>query len=171
MMNVSIIAAVAEYYAIGRDNDLIWRLPRDLRFFTQKTSGHHVIMGRKNWDSIPDKYRPLPNRTNIVVTRKSDFKADGCVVVNSIEAGLEIARKAQDDEVFIIGGGQIYKLSLENNLVDTMYITWVHEKFEADTFFPTVNFDEWNMVDEDHWEADEKNPHAFTITTYVRKTN
>ena len=168
-MKVSIIAAVAEFYAIGRNNDLIWRLPRDMKFFTRKTTGHHVIMGRKNWDSIPDKYRPLPNRTNIVVTRRKDFSADGCVVVNSIEAGLEIARNAGDDEAFIIGGGQIYKLSLESNLVDTMYITWVHEKFDADTFFPEVNFGEWNNMGEDHWEADEKNPHAFTITTYTRK--
>ena len=170
-MKVSIIAAVAEFYAIGRDNDLIWRLPRDMKFFTHKTTGHHVIMGRKNWDSIPDKYRPLPNRTNIVITRKTDFNAEGCVVVNSIEAGLKIARHAGDEEAFIIGGGQIYKLALASNLVDTMYITWVHEKFDADTFFPDINFGEWNNVGEDHWEADEKNPHAFTITTYNHKTN
>ena len=168
-MKVSIIAAVAEFYAIGRNNDLIWRLPRDMKFFTQKTTGHHVIMGRKNWDSIPDKYRPLPNRTNIVVTRKNDYKCEGCIVVNSIEDGIEIARNAGDKEAFIIGGGQIYQLTLDSNLADTMYITWVHEKFDADTFFPTVNFSEWNNVKEDHWEADEKNPHAFTITTYTRK--
>ena len=168
-MKVSIIAAVAEFYAIGKNNDLLWRLPRDMRFFTKKTTGHHVIMGRKNWDSIPDKYRPLANRTNIVVTRKKGYKCEGCIVVNSIEAGLEIAKTSDDDEVFIIGGGQIYKLALENKLVDTMYITWVHEKFDADTFFPSVNFSKWNTIDEDHWEADEKNPHAFTITTYVRK--
>lgn len=168
-MKVSIIAAVAEFYAIGKDNDLIWRLPRDMKFFTQKTTGHHVIMGRKNWDSIPAKYRPLPNRTNIVITRREDFKADGCIVVNSLEAGIEIARNAGDEEAFIIGGGQIYKLALDDKLVDTMYITWVHEKFDADTFFPTINFDEWKNVKEDHWEADEKNPHAFTITTYLRK--
>jgi len=168
-MKVSIIAAVAEFYAIGKNNDLIWRLPRDMKFFTQKTTGHHVIMGRKNWDSIPDKYRPLPNRTNIVVTRREDFIADGCIVVNSLEAGIEIARNAGDEEAFIIGGGQIYKLVLDNKLADTMYITWVHEKFDADTFFPTINFDEWKNVEEVHWEADEKNPHAFTITTYIRK--
>lgn len=168
-MKVSIIAAVAEFYAIGKDNDLIWRLPRDMKYFTQKTTGHHVIMGRKNWDSIPDKYRPLPNRTNIVVTRKDDFKDEGCIVVNSIEAGIDIARKAGDNEAFIIGGGQIYKLTLDGNLANTMYISWVHEKFEADTFFPTINFGDWNNIKEDHWEADEKNPYAFTITTYVRK--
>ena len=170
-MKVSIIAAVAEFYAIGKDNDLIWKLPRDMKFFTRKTTGHHVIMGRKNWDSIPDKYRPLPNRTNIVVTRRLDFNAEGCVVVNSIEAGLELARAADDDEAFIIGGGQIYGLAIERNLVDTMYITWVHEQFDADTFFPAINFGEWKTIDEDHWEADEKNPHAFTITTYSRETN
>jgi dihydrofolate reductase len=168
-MKVSIIAAVAEFYAIGKDNDLIWRLPRDMKHFSQKTTGHHVIMGRKNWDSIPDKYRPLPNRTNIVITRKKDFKDEGCIVVNSIEAGLDIARNSGDNEAFIIGGGQIYKFALDENLVDTMYITWVHEKFDADIFFPIVNFEDWNKTDEEHWEADEKNPHAFTITTYVRK--
>jgi dihydrofolate reductase len=169
-MKVSIIAAVAEFYAIGKDNDLIWRLPRDMKHFSQKTTGHHVIMGRKNWDSIPDKYRPLPNRTNIVITRKKDFKDEGCIVVNSIEAGLDIARNSGDNEAFIIGGGQIYKLALDENLADTMYITWVHEKFDADTFFPTINFGDWNTMEEEHWEADEKNPHAFTITTYLRKT-
>ena len=168
-MTVSIIAAVAENYAIGKNNDLIWRLPDDMRFFTQKTRGHHVIMGRKNWDSIPEKYRPLPDRTNIVVTRKADFNAAGCLVVHSPEEGIEMAGQAGDDEAFIIGGGQIYRLSLARNLIDRMYITWVHEKFDADTFFPEIDFSVWKKTREEFHKADERNPYDFTITTYEKR--
>ena len=92
-MKVSLIVAVSENGVIGKDNDLIWHLPKDMRFFKETTMGHHVIMGRKNFESIPHKYRPLPDRTNVVITRQSDYKAEGCVVVNSVEAALEIAKK------------------------------------------------------------------------------
>ena len=108
-MKVSLIVAVAENGVIGKDNDLIWHLPKDMRFFKETTMGHHVIMGRKNFESIPHKYRPLPDRTNIVITRQSEYKAEGCIVVNSVETALEIAKNNGDIEHFIIGGGQIYR--------------------------------------------------------------
>jgi len=120
-MKVSLIVAVANNGVIGKDNDLIWHLPNDMKFFKQTTTAHHVIMGRKNFESIPERFRPLPNRTNVIITRNSDYKAEGCVVVNSVEQALEVAKQNGDTQPFIIGGGQIYKLALENNLVDKIY--------------------------------------------------
>jgi len=111
-MIISLIAAVSENHVIGKNNGLPWHLPDDMKFFMQTTKGHHIIMGRKNYDSIPDKFRPLPNRTNIVVTRQPSFRAPGCIVVNSLERGLEIAQHNGEPEVFVIGGYDIYKLVL-----------------------------------------------------------
>ena len=128
-MKVSLIVAVAKNGVIGKDNDLIWSLPKDMRFFKETTLGHYVIMGRKNYESIPERFRPLPNRTNVVITRQSDYQAEGCVVVNSLENALELAQHNGDDEPFIIGGGQIYKLALERNLVDKIYFRFISLKF------------------------------------------
>ena len=137
-MKVSLIVAVSQNGVIGNDNDLIWHLPKDMKFFKDTTLDHHVIMGRKNFESIPHKFRPLPNRTNVVVTKQADYFAKDCIIVNSVEEGLNIARKNGDKEPFIIGGGQIYKLALERDLVDKIYLTKVHYNFEGDTFFPTL---------------------------------
>lgn len=168
-MKVILITAVGENLEIGKNNDLLWHLPRDMRFFTETTRGHCVIMGRKNWDSIPLKYRPLPNRANIVVSRKEDLHLEGAEVVQSIVEGIALAKKNGKEEVFIIGGGQIYSLALKNKLVDTMYITWVHSNFDADTFFPSIDLDEWNLLSEEHFDSDEKNPFSFTIAKYNKK--
>ena len=138
-MKVSLIVAVAKNGVIGKNDNLIWHLPNDMRFFKETTMGHHVIMGRKNFESIPHKFRPLPNRTNVVITKQTDYKAKGCIVVNSVEDALVIAKKNGDKEPFIIGGGQIYKLALEKNLVDKIYLTRIHHSFEGDTFFPELN--------------------------------
>jgi len=168
-MKVSLITAVGENLEIGLNNDLLWHLPRDMRFFTETTRGHCVIMGRKNWDSIPLKYRPLKGRTNVVVTRKENLQLEGAEVVRSIEEGIELARKNGKEDVFIIGGGQIYTLALMNDLVDTMYITWVHKSFDADTFFPSFERKNWDLISEEHFESDEKNPFSFTIAEYKKK--
>ena len=125
-MIVSLIVAVSENGVIGRDNDLIWHLPNDMKFFKETTKGHHVIMGRKNFESIPHKFRPLPDRVNIIVSRQPDYQAEGCIVVDSIEASLEIAKQNNDEEPFIIGGGQIYKLALESDIVERIYLTKIH---------------------------------------------
>ena len=106
-MKVSLIVAVAENGVIGKDNDLIWHLPKDIRFFKEITMGHHVIMGRRNFESIPHKYRPLPNRTNIIITRQSEYKAEGCIVVDSVEAALEIAKNNMET-LFISGEDYFY---------------------------------------------------------------
>ena len=166
-MKVSLIVAVAENGVIGKDNDLIWHLPKDMRFFKETTMGHHVIMGRKNFESIPHKYRPLPDRTNIVITRQSEYKAEGCIVVDSVEAALEIAKNNGDIEPFIIGGGQIYKIALEENLVDKIYLTKVHHSFEGDTFFPELSSD-WKETNKIEIKADEKHKYNYDFITLER---
>ena len=166
-MKVSLIVAVANNGVIGKDNDLIWHLPKDMGFFKETTLGHHVIMGRKNFESIPERFRPLPNRTNVIITRNSDYKAEGCVVVNSVKQGLEVAKENGDKEPFIIGGGQIYKLALENNLVDKIYLTKVHHTFDGDTFFPELN-NEWKEVNKTVNKADEKHAYDYDFITLER---
>ena len=168
-MIVSLIAAVAENGAIGKDNDLIWHLPDDMRFFRDTTVGHFVIMGRKNYDSIPEKYRPLAKRTNVIVTRKANFEAPDCLVVNSIEEGIEAARCQGDEEVFIIGGGQIYKQALEDDLVDILYLTHVKESFDADVYFPKFDTSQWKRKLLSSHEKDEKHSFSFDIYQYVKK--
>ena len=166
-MKVSLIVAVSENGVIGKDNDLIWHLPNDMKFFKETTMGHHVIMGRKNFESIPHKYRPLPDRTNIVITRQSEYKAEGCIVVDSVEAALEIAKNNGDIEPFIIGGGQIYRIALEENLVDKIYLTKVHHSFEGDTFFPELSSD-WKETNKTEIKADEKHKYNYDFITLER---
>ena len=166
-MVVSLIVAVSENGVIGKDNDLIWHLPKDMKFFKETTMGHHVIMGRKNFESIPHKYSPLPNRTNMIITRKADYIAEGCVVVNSVETALEIAKQNGETEPFIIGGGQIYKLALEANLVDKIYLTKVYFSFDGDTFFPELNAD-WKETERTDCKADEKHVHDYSFLTFEK---
>ena len=166
-MKVSLIVAVAENGVVGKDNDLIWYLPKDMKFFKDTTLGHHVIMGRKNFESIPHKYSPLPNRINVVITRKDDYIAEDCVVVNSIEAAIQIAKKNGDTEPFIIGGGQIYKIALEGNLIDKIYLTKIHHSFEGDTFFPELNTD-WKEMERIDHKADEKHAHDYSFLTFEK---
>jgi dihydrofolate reductase len=166
-MKVSLIVAVSENGVIGKNNDLIWHLPKDMKFFKDTTLGHHVIMGRKNFESIPHKYSPLPNRINVVITRKDDYIAEDCVVVNSIEAAIQIAKKNGDTEPFIIGGGQIYKIALEGNLIDKIYLTKIHHSFEGDTFFPELNTD-WKEMERIDHKADEKHAHDYSFLTFEK---
>jgi len=166
-MKVSLIVAVSENDVIGKNNDLIWHLPEDMKYFKETTQNHFVIMGRKNFESIPDKYRPLPNRTNVVVTRQSSYEARGCLVVNSVEEALAKAKEAQDPEPFIIGGGEIYHLALKNNLVDRIYITRVHKSFDGDTFFPKLK-DEWKLMSSKKHYANEKHICNYTFEVYEK---
>lgn len=165
---VSLIVAVAENNAIGKNNDLLWHLPNDLMFFKQKTLGHFVIMGRKNFESIPEKYRPLPNRQNVILTKNKNLKLEGCVISHSIEDALLLAKNNNDEEPFIIGGGQIYKEALEKGLIDKMYITHVMQSFDADTFFPEINKNQWKVVEEHFHPSDQKHDFPFLIKTYVK---
>jgi dihydrofolate reductase len=159
---LSIIVAVSENNVIGKDNDLIWKLPRDMKHFKETTTGHCIIMGRKTFES---NGRPLPNRTNIIITRDKDFKAEACVVVHSLEDAIKEAK--DDSEAFIIGGGVIYELTMP--IVDRVYLTKIHHSFEGDTFFPELNMNEWNIIEERFFEPDEKNEYPFTILTLDKK--
>ena len=165
-MIISLIAAVSQNHVIGKNNDLPWKLPDDMKYFMQTTKGHHCIMGRKNYDSIPDRFRPLPNRTNIVVTRQTAFKAPGCIVVNSIDKALSIAKDNGETEVFIIGGAEIYKQGL--SVTQRMYLTEIKAHIDGDTFFPEFNKHEWKEVSRTPHTADKSHAHAFDYVVYER---
>ncbi len=167
-MKCSLIVAMGKHREIGKDNDLLWRLPRDMKFFKETTEGHTVVMGRKNWESIPEKFRPLPNRKNIVVSRNPDYLAEGAVLISDLKEIAEHYNVDSDKKCFIIGGAQIYKLALEQDLINEMYVTQVHETFEADTYFPFVDWDGWEEEEIFEFDKDEKNPHSFTVTKYTR---
>ena len=168
-MIVSMIAAVAKNNVIGKDNQLIWNLPKDMKFFMDTTMGRNIIMGRKNYESIPIKYRPLKNRTNIIITRNENFKAKDCVIMTSINEAIDYARKAGEKECFIIGGGQIYQQALNLGLVDKLYITHIESTFDGDTFFPAVEYNQWQAKTLFTNSADHKNPHNFSVVEYSRK--
>ncbi|MFO7828393.1 MAG: dihydrofolate reductase [Bacteroidales bacterium] len=159
---LSIIVAVAENNVIGKDNDLIWHLPRDLKHFKETTTGHYIIMGRKTFES---NGRPLPNRTNVVITRDKNYSAEGCIVVHSLEEAIKEAKS--DPEAFIIGGGKIYELALP--LVDRIYLTKIHHYFDGDTYFPEIDMDRWEVTDKLDFVPDEKNKYPFSILVLDRK--
>lgn len=158
---ISLIVAVADNNVIGKDNALIWHLPADMKFFREKTTGHCIITGRKNYESIPEKFRPLPNRTNIVITRQPDYRAPGAVIVGSVEAAIEKAKQSGDNEIFIIGGAEIFRQSL--SYADRIYLTMIHHSFEGDVFFPELNMQEWKEMSRVAGPVDEKNkyPHDY----------
>ncbi len=157
-MIVSLIVAAASNNAIGKNNDLLWHLPADMKHFKQLTSGHCILTGRKNFESIPEKFRPLPNRTNIIITRNKDLKIDQCHVFTAIQEGIEFAKSTGEQELFVIGGGEIYRECVEQNLVRKIYLTRVHQNFEADTFFPELEENDWSLLSELFMPKDEKNP-------------
>jgi dihydrofolate reductase len=165
-MVISIIAAVAKNGVIGKANDLPWRLPDDMKFFMETTSGHHVIMGRKNYDSLPPKFKPLANRTNIVVTRQKDFTANGCVVVHDLNDGIQLAKKGGEKELFVMGGAEIYKVALP--ITDILYLTEIETEIEGDTFFPEWNKNEWKEISRLHHPADAKHKYAFDFVVYKK---
>ena len=156
------IAAVAENNALGKDNELVWHLPNDFKRFKALTSGHHIIMGRKTFESFP---KPLPNRKHIIITRQKKYQAEGCIIVESIEEAINICPK--DENSFIIGGGEIYTLGLP--YTDKIEITRVHESFEADTYFPEINNKEWKIVCSEFNKKDEKHKYDYTYQTFIRK--
>ena len=167
-MKVSLIVAVSENGVIGKDNDLIWHLPKDMKFFKDTTMGHHVIMGRKNFESIPHKFRPLPNRINIVITRQSDYNAEGSIVVNLLEEALKVAKSNEENEAFIIGGGQIYKLALEANLIDRIYLTKIHHSFDGDTFFSALNSN-WKEIKREDCFKDNNHKYDYSFIVLEKK--
>jgi len=162
-MKITLIAAAAENNALGKDNDLVWHLPDGFKRFKKLTSHHHIIMGRKTFESFP---KPLPNRTHIVITRKSDYDAgEPIIVVNSIEEAIKTV--VDDENPYIIGGGEIYKLGME--FATHIELTRVHGTFEADAFFPEIDDDTWELLEESYHPKDEKHDYAFTYLTYAKR--
>ena len=158
---ISLVVAMARNRVIGRDNQLPWHLPADLKHFKAITIGKPVVMGRKTYESIG---RPLPERTNIVVTRDPDYRAEGCLVVNSAEAAIEAAGAV--DEVMIIGGGQFYEEMLPR--ADRLYLTEVHEDVEGDAWFPEFDRGAWRELEREDCQPDERNPHAYSFLVLER---
>jgi dihydrofolate reductase len=161
-VTVSIIVAMSSNRVIGRAGDLPWRLPADLRHFKALTVGHAVIMGRRTFDSVG---RPLPERRCIVITRDRNYRPEGVIVAHDLEEAIGCAA-ADDDEVFIAGGGEIYRLALP--LADRMYVTVVHAQVEGDTYFPELDESEWEMIADERHEADDRHAHAYSFRVYER---
>ncbi len=159
------IAAAAENNELGKDNDLLWHLPDDFRRFKKLTTGHKIIMGRKTFESFP---KPLPNRVHIIITRDKNYTTDfdDCIIVHSLEDALKMV--AEDELSFIIGGGEIYKQG--KPFSDTIELTRVHARFEdADTFFPEIDLEKWQLVNEEYHDKDQGHSYAFTFLTYERR--
>lgn len=161
MSDITLIAAAAENNALGKDNDLVWHLPDDFKRFKRLTTGHYIIMGRKTFESFP---KPLPNRIHVVITRQKDYQADGAIIVHSLEDALQAAK--DDPQPFVIGGGEIYKQALD--IADKIELTRVHGTFEADTFFPEFDKDQWKLISSEHHDKDERHAYSFTYLTYQR---
>ncbi len=159
---LSLIVARSENRVIGRNNALLWHLPDDLKHFKRTTRGHHVIMGRKTFES---QGRPLPHRTNVVITRDPAYQAKGCKVVHSLEEALQLAR--DDDEPFVIGGEQIYRMALPR--VERIYLTLVHTELEGDTFFPEIDKNQWQEVERRYHPPDQEHRYDFTVLVFDRR--
>ena len=159
---ITIIVAMGKNREIGADNQLLWHLPKDLKHFKELTSGHPIIMGRKTYESIG---KPLPNRTNIVISRKNDWFEEGILIVGSIKEALKFAKKI-DENVFIIGGGTIYEHTID--LADQLEVTLVDAELKADTFFPKIDEKKWLKTNETTHKKDEKNQFDFSFQTFER---
>ncbi|MBW8524304.1 dihydrofolate reductase [Chryseobacterium chendengshani] len=158
----TIVVAMGEKNEIGYDNKLLWHLPKDLKHFKDLTSGHPIIMGRKTYESIG---KPLPNRTNIVVSRKKDWYQEGILIVGSIKEAVKFAKKI-DEDIFIIGGGNIYEQTIE--ITDKLEVTLVKAELKADTFFPKIDPKMWKLSEEVFHEKDDKNQYDFCFQTYEK---
>ncbi|MBK6837214.1 MAG: dihydrofolate reductase [Bacteroidetes bacterium] len=157
-MTISIIVALSENNVVGINNQLPWKLSADLKRVKGLTMGHHIIMGRKTYESIG---RPLPGRVNVVITRNSDFNAEGCILAGSLAEALKISKS--DPEVFIFGGGEIFREALP--LVSKIYMTKVHHSLEGDTYFPLLDPSHWKEIEKVEFKADEKNEYDYSFIT------
>ena len=159
----SIMVARSDNRVIGRDNDLVWHMPADLKYFKETTVGHYVVMGRKTYESVN---KPLPGRLNIIVTRQPDYYREGCMVVHDVEEAFRLGEQNGQQELFVLGGAQIYALTLPR--VDRIYLTEIKAEFEGDTYFPKIDETQWKEVKRDEYPADEKNPHPYAFVVLER---
>jgi|TARA_B110000908_G_C10217037_1_gene433306 dihydrofolate reductase len=160
---ITVIAAIAKNNALGKDNDLIWYLPADLKRFKKVTTGHYILMGRNTFESIG---KPLPNRTTIIITRNKNYSKEGCLTAGSIEEAIELAK--EEAQLFIIGGAQIYKEIMAKDLADQLDITLVHSEFEADVYFPEIDAKVWKEAVREDFKADEKNDYDYSFISYQK---
>jgi dihydrofolate reductase len=160
---ISLLVAMDEKRGIGKDGKLPWRLSSDMKRFRELTMGHHIIVGRKTFESIG---KPLPGRQTIIVTRNPDYRVEGCLIAGSVEAAIELAASRGESEAFVIGGANIYAQSLD--IADRIYLTEVHAEVDADTFFPEFDRSEWTEGECTFQPVDEKNQHACTFTLLER---
>ena len=167
-MKVSLIVAMDLDRGIGKNNDLMWHLPNDMRFFKDTTEEQIVIMGRKNYDSIPEKYRPLRNRLNVILTRNESFEAEDCEVFHSLDDALFHYKDETERTVFIIGGGQVYRQVMEDDVIDEMYITHINHSYGAETFFPEFDLKDWRVETIFEQEIDEQHSESFTAMKYTK---
>lgn len=163
-MIISLVVAAAENNAIGKNNQLLWHLPNDLKFFKNITWGMPVVMGRKTFEAVN---KPLPGRFNIVITRQADWKAAGTITATELNDAIKKAAETNCKETMIIGGGEIYKQSMA--IADIIYITRVHANLEGDTFFPAIDEAQWELASNEDFEKDEKHQYAYSFQKWVRK--
>jgi len=166
-MIISLVVAASDNNVIGKNNQLLWHLPKDMKFFKNVTWGMPVVMGRKTFESMGSK--PLPGRRNIVITRKPGWDAEGVLVVNSVDASASLAERLNYKEIFIIGGGEIYVIAFDR--ADKIYMTRVHAELEGDTYFPVIEKNDWTLVSKTDNPADEKHAYAFSFQLWERKNN
>jgi dihydrofolate reductase len=159
-MSISFIFAMDRNRAIGVNNKLPWHLPGDLKFFKNVTMGHPILMGRKTYESIG---KPLPGRRNVILTQNTAYQAEGCEVIHSVDEAIEAFR---DQELFVIGGAEIFKLFASH--VNRMYITYIEDEFEADTFMSDLDLSNWTLVSSEQGERNEKNPYEYYFRIYER---
>ncbi len=162
---ISIIAAISKNYVLGKENKLLWHLPKDFKFFKETTFGHPIIMGRKTFESLP---KALPGRTNIIVTGDRNYKKEGAMVTHSLEDGVAVGL-SEEKEVFICGGGQIYKEALEKNLVNKMYLTEIDTEVEGDAFFPVFDKSKWEITKKECHDKDDRHTFPFCFVEYLGK--
>lgn len=160
---IHLVVAKSDNNVIGHDNQLIWHLPNDLKHFKEITTGHPIIMGRKTFESIG---RPLPNRTNIIITRNRNYSIENAKVVHSLNEALELAKEI-DENIFILGGGKIYEQAID--FADILEVTEVHENFEGDTYFPEIDLNVWKEISRIKHHKDEKNKFDYSFVRYERK--
>jgi dihydrofolate reductase len=165
-MKISLIVAASENNVIGRNNDLPWKLPDDMKFFVRTTKGHHILMGRKNLESFG---KLLPKRTNIVLTRDKNYEFEGAEIFHDLEAAIQFAKERGEEELMIIGGGEIYKQALP--FTDRIYLTRIHTEIEGDTYFPDFDQSDWKVVSKEYHPKDEKHNYDFTFYTFEKKGN
>lgn len=163
-MKISLIAAISENHVIGKNNKLLWKISADMKLFKSYTTGHHIIMGRKTFESFD--FKPLPNRPNIVISRDPEYRKEGCTTCTSYDEALKIAQEAGEQEVFVIGGGEIYKIAIEN--ADTLYISHIHVTLDGDTVFPKIDPKLWALKEKHSYFKDEKNQYDFDFCVYEK---